>query len=133
MVNYKNTRKITVGGIEIESFGTARTLTEQTAASSTADAMQKESGTYQVPTGKSFTVKGIRYLVDATGGGTLAVYEGATEDATTTIKRTIDLAAPGTGVWCEQAVNFVIAAGKFVTIVPSSTQVIFVQLIGYEW
>jgi len=132
MPNYKGFNKIKIAGLEVPIKGRIVFLTEQTAASSTADAMQEISVVYQVTAGKTLTILGFRIYVDATGGGTLAVYQGDTEDATTSLKATIDLPAIGVGNLYEVYRSTGIAAGKFVTIVPSTTQVIHVDMIGYE-
>ncbi len=136
MGNYKNNLKITISGVERFTQGNDKLLhlTEQTQGSSTADAMQKGSSVYQVATGKTFVLVGVKIWTDATGGGTVAIYQADTEDATTSIKRTIDVPFVPNGMGMEQAIDtgVTVASGKFITIVPSTTTVLHFEIIGHE-
>ncbi len=134
MVSYKTLRRITVGGIQaiMKNTDLPKVLTEQTQGSSTADAMQYRSAVYQVSTGKEYVMLGVIIWTDGTGGGTVAIYEAATEDAITSLKRTIDVPFIPLGMALEQMESGAFAAGKFITIVPSTTTVLHFQIIGYE-
>ncbi len=135
MVNYKLPYQINASGfiLPISYNTTWRELTEQTAGSSAADAMYSNNAVFSVPAGQTLKIQSITIYPDATGGGTLAVYEGATEDATTTLKQTfpVPLGVTSQGVTYLAQQN--IAAGKFITIVPSTTTVAMVTMkVSYE-
>ncbi len=136
MTNYRSTNrnKIIIAGFEtVIGKAVPIHLTEQTINDTAADAMYKDSAVYSVPTGKKFILLGVRVYVDSTGGGDLAIWEGATEDAETSLKQTVDLAVAGVNNVIEYYIHSVsFAAGKFITINPSGTQVEFVELLGYE-
>ncbi len=132
---YKNVRRVIVAGFEtiVNSVDTIIHLTEQTAGSSTADAMQKSSGVYQVTAGKTFQMLGCRIWTDATGGGTVTIYQADTEDATTSSKVVVDVPLVPSTHGAEQYIHTVtIASGKFITIVPSTTTVLHFEIIGFE-
>jgi len=134
MTNYKNATRLRIAGFDyLIPLTFQRYLTEQTALNGSADAMYLNSLVYQVPTTRTFNMKGGRIWINATGAGDLKIYQADTEDATTSLKATIDLpvALPEGSVY-EFQHNLTIAPGKFITIVPSGTQVIHVVLVGYE-
>ncbi len=135
MVNYKQTDTITIGNvtIRIPKGVTIRHLTEQTNGGSGADAMYSNSAVYQVPANKKFRLLGITIWLGAAGGITFGLYEGATEDAITTLKRTID--SPFSGVIAAKSEEFLdveIAGGKFITVNPGS-EVTHITMVGYEY
>ncbi len=134
MGNYKQDDAIIVGGVKttVPTSDLVLSLTEQTQGSGSADAMQLNSALYQVPTGKTFKLLGIRVWLNGTGGGTLAIYQADTEDATTTLKLTVDLPFITSGVLYEISGSKSFNASKFITIVPSTTTVLHTVLIGAE-
>ncbi len=134
MVNYKKSLIISMEGVQVDfpKNSLVKILTEQTAGSSTADAMQYNSAVYTVPTDRRYRIRGLRIWLDGTGGGLLTVYEAATEDATTSSKLVIDLPFITNGNYYEFYAEAKINAAKFITIVPSTTTVLHVDIIGYE-
>ncbi len=136
MANYKRGRNITIAGCKfvLTQSDIFVEITEQTQGSNAADAMQKASSVYTVATGKSFIALGVRIWTDATGGGTLAIWQGDTEDSLTVLKYTVDVPFIPNLMGYEVLLNPnpVFSAGKFITIVPSSTVVDHIDIIGYE-
>lgn len=135
-MNYKSTqRKVTWGGLEttIPISATVVVLGEQTNSSSSADGMIKEfdNVVYAVTAGKTFHLLGISYTLSA-GGGTIAVHEGDTENAQTVAKGTV-LCGFTVGVEYFLAIeDETFASAKFITIAPSTTQVLGIRMIGFE-
>jgi len=136
MVNYKNVRKIVVGGREtfLKSTDNPVNLTEQTQGATAADAMQKDSGVYSVPAGKEFVGLGVKVWTDGTGGGSVAIWSGDTEDAKTAVKKTVDIPFVPLGMAMEQfhVATYIIAASKFITIQATATVVLHFEIIGFE-
>ncbi len=90
---------------------------------------------YQVPTGKNFIAVSISvYCVTGVAFGTLNLIEGDAADSgagtNVAMLYTVDsvLSTPIN----TYPLNITFAAGKFVTVNPSTTQIIGVSLVGYE-
>ncbi len=136
MGNYKGaSRTITYGGYKraIPAGAKIIVLCEPTNNASAADAMIKEFDNvlYQVTAGKTFHLCGLQYSLSA-GGGTIVVHEGDTEDAQTTAKGTV-VCGFEVGVLYEVAIiDETFASTKFITVSPSTTQVLSIRMIGYE-
>ncbi len=136
-MNYKGkTNSIFVAGTRtyIPSTSIIKHLMENTGGSSSADAMLtvNANAPYVVTAGKTFALIGVIIGNDGTGGGTLAIWEGATEDAVTTLKWTLQVPSMINSKWEFSGVK-TFASGKYITIVPSTTTVDFVTMIGYEF
>ncbi len=135
MVNYKNQRVVEIAGIhsQIQFNFQVLHLTEQTVLATSADAMQKNSAVYQVPTGKQCVIKSVTVWTNASAVGTLAIYQADTEDATTSIKQTVDIPKIIDGSkYTIKLGSTKIAAGKFITIVPSATNIHHILMIATE-
>ncbi len=135
MVNYKSggRRKIVAGSIQVNvpANGVLVHLLEQVALSTAADGMLNFNVIYQVTSGKTFHVTSIIVHTNATGGGTLAVSSGDTENAETSLIVTIPLHS-GLAVATEYYMDFSFVSGKFVTINASAAVVNYVEMFGYE-
>ncbi len=136
-MNYKAglRRTINVGGssILVPEGATVITLQDPTLVSSSADALLKNATLYQVPTGKVFRMVGAKFWVEkATGGGTGTIYQADTEDATTFSVLIAYLPTVPAGEPLEFARDYSFTAGKFITIVPSTTNIRHTQILGYE-
>ncbi len=136
-MNYKGKiQSITVAGLKtyIPSTSSVKQLHESTAGSSSADAMLKTTNNvvYSVTAGKTFALIGVIIGNDGVGGGTLAIWEGATEDAVTSLKWTLPVPTMINTKWEFNGLK-TFASGKFITVVPSTTTVDFITMIGYEF
>ncbi len=135
MVNYKSggRRKITVNGItfNVPAGAVLIHLLEQVALATAADGMLKDNAIYQVTSGKTFFIKKIIVHTNSTGGGTLVVHQGDTENAQTALKVTIPLSSGAIAV-TEYLYDNSFSSAKFITIAPSAAVVDYVEMIGYE-
>ncbi len=136
MANYKSdSQSITVAGIKIPIPHDAVIIDIMYAhlgvtTAKSLDAHGSAGGVYSVTAGKKLIIMGVKVLADGTGGGTIALSQGDTEDATTSVKFYINVGGPNSYV--EQFIQTTITAGKFVTSNPSGTQVEHITVIGYE-
>ncbi len=136
-MNYKSTQpKIIIGGYErtIPSDGKLVSLIEPTNANASADAMFNEitNTLYQVTSGKTFHLLGLRYSLVAAGGGTLVISQGDTEDAETVTKVTLMLGFELVAVHEVGMDEITFASAKFITINPSTTNIAQIRMVGYE-
>ncbi len=135
MGNYRETNSWTWAGIHyyLPSTYNRRLLQEPVAQSSAADGMfTLDNSIYQVPTGKNFLGRGIK-IWNQIAGGTVAISSGDTENAETALVYTQQLPTVANVSGIEVDCSFTIAAGKFVTIKPSSTTLDFIQIMGFEY
>ncbi len=130
MANYKPYGE-TLVGFEgyYKSVINAKILFRNVAAQSVALAMKSSGGNvdYQVPTGKKFVAVGIS--LQATAAGLIAIYQGDTAAAITTIMHFIDVSGAGT---FNVPLDFDIATGKYVTIDASGTNFDNCTIVGHE-
>ncbi len=135
MVNYKvqSHKRIIIDTLEITVPSNAKivVLHEPTAASASADAMRDDAdgAAYVVTSGKTFTCLGV--LTDGDGNaGNVVISSGDTEDAETATVMTVYNWTSLNEQW--HILPFTIASAKFITINPSSTQIKYMKMLGYE-
>ncbi len=139
MVNYKlsNQRTITAGGITIPvpAGATIIYLTEPTNLAATADGMLKAGVAYQVTSGKTFHIFGVKVHYSGAGGGTVVFSSGDTENAETATILTLEV-PDHTGSESHDDFQYVhditLASAKFLTSNPSGGVVEQIVVIGYE-
>ncbi len=138
MGNYKSVhhkQTIRVAGVEtnLPIDSTIVHLLDQVVAAAVADGFRRaETGViYSVTAGKTYRILGVMIVATSAQVQTIVISTGDTENAETATLITIDtpyLAA--TPMW--YAVDKSLAAGKFLTYNPSSTNVEHIEVIGYE-
>ncbi len=137
MGNYKSTKRtITVGGVTtfVPDGAIIKTLQDPVLVSNAPDSMIDDNATlYQVPAGKQYFMVGIKVWGEvATGGGTVNMYSGDTEDAITTQANVIYLTTTPTTESQEYYTTYTFLATKFIIVDPSTTNVKHLQVLGYE-
>ncbi len=135
MANYKPqlSNAISIAGIivELKKDVTIVALYDNINALTAADSML-DTGTgavYSVPAGKTLTIIGIKYETITAFATDIKIYEGDTEDATTTLKVTLGSKLVDK---YEVPVQIEIAAGKFVVYDPLATYHQSISMLGYE-
>ncbi len=138
MGNYKPhiIESITVQGAKfyVPSFAIVKVLTDPTAGSNVADSMQDTStgAVYSLGTSRKLKILSVKILVSA--NTLLTIYEGATEDATTTSKLVCSPTANFSGlIEYEYLVDLDFAAEKFIVITSTNAVCERVTMIGYEF
>ncbi len=135
MVNYKNVFKnhTSFNGLarSIPAGATIKILSFPYNLIGTPESLQTAAADYVVTAGKTFTAQGA-IIAKATSTSALTFHEGDTADAQTTLKLTIQIHA-GVVESVSYAVDFTIAAGKYITFDADATNRVYnVILIGYE-
>ncbi len=135
MANYKGqARRIIIGNVEIPvpAGAVIKTLYDPVLLSTAADALLYQNSTYQVPTGKTFHMIGMRLTIElATGSGNVIISQGDTEDAETLVKVTITYTSNPTNdqeIYGEEEFT----TGKFITVKSSAATLEHIIIIGYE-
>ncbi len=135
MVNYKQrlTNVISIGGviIELEKDIKIVALYDNINALTAADSML-DTGTaavYQVPTGKTLHIIGIKYETITAFATDIKIYQGDTEDATTSLKLTLGSKLVDK---YEVPVHIEFVAEKFVVYDPAATYHQSISMLGYE-
>ncbi len=138
MTNYKPFHtSFNIGGqtIPIPELATVKLLTDRTNLSSAADSATDlaDNLVYSVPTGKTFHLIGMRLVMGADITSNILLYEGATENAETTLKSTILL--PSLADWGHNYewyfIDVTFAAGTFIVLKPTAS-VEYTWFLGYE-
>ncbi len=138
MTNYKPVLDTLLARNVIRRKSTSTALVylfDQVNGSSGADSMTDiaDNLVYQVPTGKRFIITEVTVHVALTGGGSISIYEGATENAQTTLEQVVPVPyIPSQSVTMFVGGSNKFDAGTFVVIKPSSIQTVHVEMLGYE-
>ncbi len=131
MTNYKPGHKIVWPGGEMSIPYHLIQLNDPTALATVADSARLKQVAYVVPVNHTFESKLI-VVWTANVTGNLIIYEGLTEDATTTGKRTISLTAHPYGQPIFTVDDSSFAAERYITFVPGAASIRFIQMYGYE-
>jgi len=135
LVNYKQQFReaITIGiyTFPLNPNQKFKILYDNIASNTAPDGMldQTTDSIYQVPTGKTLHVLGIRFLTTSFAD-TIEVYQGDTENAETSLKIIHRIIAGTADFTYNTLYNF--ASEKFVTYDPISTRFTWIEMYGYE-
>ncbi len=136
-MNYKpHFQQINFAGVitPIPIGGRPVSLSEEVKGSSVADAMVEGIAVYSVTSGKKFRALGMEiFTSNATTICDIAVFQADTEDATTVLKVTVQSLTSVYRGPVQVSFDVEFASGKFITIVPTSTIVDFIRIVGYEF
>ncbi len=141
MGNYKSSisSKINWGGVitNVPIGAKIVHLHDQVAGSSAADGFIDvfDNAIYQVPAGKTLRILGFRIQNNTpVAADTVVISTGDTENAETATLLTILISMNAQqGIIKEVHVDLTLASAKFLTYSPSSTTVIDIEAIGYEY
>ncbi len=137
-MNYKPIeRTITLSGITIlvPNLAIIKSLADTVNISGAADSAldTTDNLVYTVPSGKILHLIGIKLLMGAAIASSILIYQGDTENATTTLKASMILPniASTLSTSFEFYLDVTIAAGKFLVYNPTAS-IEYIQFLGYE-
>ncbi len=133
MANYKPYGRSSVGSNYYQATvpkNTVISLYYDVNILSTVQTMRKQGGvSYQVPTGKKFTITSI-IIYSTAVANKVTCYQADTVDAQTTFIITVRNAAIA-GEWSYPC-NIEIVAGKYITFKPTTTNITYIAMVGFE-
>ncbi len=137
MSNYKNPERwIDFGGQRtiIPENGVLKVLVDSTNNNADVDSMSEliANVNYAVTTGKKFRLLGVGILTTTAAASTITIHHGVTEDAQTVLRATMRI-CPAADYYQEYAVDIEFPSIVFVTIDPSTTNVEWLYMVGYEF